>query len=992
MNLKTIAKDSKSNFKMTLLFFLLAIAIESLMFIHWKLVLEPRIRVEADANAQILAESQARLISQNLLTKQGSLQLKSANKIINRTLLLNDPILNKPFFMGVSIEIDPDVVNEIIYAEEGKGAAKELFISQGATNCPPCFVVDVGLYSHFSNELIGLAHFQVNDALFQKFKSDIKNKLLVEAFIVLIVAMLVWLAAVNLVKQLQTQISVRKAVEVELRKAKELAEAASETKGQFLANMSHELRTPLNAVIGMGYLVLKGDLSAKQRDHMQKMDSSAHLLLNLINDILDFSKSESGKLELENISFTVDDILANLHKLIVCKAEEKLIEVVFSVDKSVPQNLIGDPLRLGQVLLNLCTNAIKFTEKGTIVIAIEPIQTQSHRITLKFSVTDTGIGLDEEQQNKLFQSFSQVDSSTTRMYGGSGLGLAISKQLTELMGGEIGVDSQLGVGSTFSFSAIFGLGEAINKNQMISVELNHLPVLVIDDNLIALEVITEMLASFSFDVYAASSAEKGLEILDEMNNKNQAIKLIFMDWRLPGINGIEAARLIKERKDLHFMPNIILITAYTHDIIIDSARTYLDAYLPKPLTHSYLCDAIVSLFADTANKTVPVISASKKENNFLCPDVKILLVDDNVINQEVAVAILEETKMQIDVANNGYEAIEKVSENNYDLVLMDIQMPEMDGLEATQIIREGCDQNQLPIIAMTAHAMQKDKDICLSAGMNEYIAKPFIVDEFFATIKKCLPKAKIENNSIAIKNESIENTETYITNLSLLEKACFGLDRIGIDIKQVFSRFKGDNCLLLRLLNQFIIKKDSVITEISDYINNNDWEQAARIVHGLKGTSGNLSANGVYDLTIKLESCFKQQPEQLSKQQANNLCHELLKQMSVEFELIAASLTKMNAMHAANKASEDTITEYIPVSMDNIDVVAIQELVKQLKTLILENNLGAKMLVKELNASLKYPEFDQDLKQLNLHLANLEFDLAEESIQNISHALGEVSS
>jgi len=988
MNLKTIAKDSKSNFKMSLLFFMLVVAIESLMFVHWKLVLEPRIRVEADANAQILAESQARLISQSLVTKQGSLQLSSANMIIDRTLLLKDPILSKPYFMGVSIEIDPDAVSEKNYSEEGNVAAKELFISHGVVNCPRCFSIDVGLYSHISNELIGLAYFQVNDAIYQKFKSDIKNKLFVEAFIVLIVALLVWFAAVNLVKQLQTQISVREAVEVELRKAKELAEAASEAKGQFLANMSHELRTPLNAVIGMGYMVLKGDLSAKQRDHMQKMDSSAHLLLNLINDILDFSKSESGKLELENISFTIDDILANLHKLIACKAEEKLIEVVFSVDQSVPQNLIGDPLRLGQVLLNLCTNAIKFTEKGTIVIAIEAIQTQSNRITLKFSVTDTGIGLDEEQQNKLFQSFSQVDSSTTRMYGGSGLGLAISKQLTELMGGEIWVDSQLGVGSTFSFSAVFGLGAEVNHNEIISFELKNLPVLVIDDNLIALEIITDMLETFSFDVYATSSAEKGLKIVDEMNNKNQPIKLIFMDWRLPGINGIEAARLIKEREDLQFMPNIVLITAYTHDEIIDSARAYLDAYLPKPLTHSYLCDAILSLFADTTNKTIPVITASKTKNYFLCPDVKLLLVDDNVINQEVAVAILEDTKMQIDIANNGYEAIEKVSENNYDLVLMDIQMPEMDGLEATRIIRKSCDQNQLPIIAMTAHAMQKDRDICLRAGMNDYIAKPFVVDDFFATIKKCLPITKIEDNSTVLENESteyeIESTEAYIKNLAILEQACLGMDNPGIDIKQVFSRFKGDSSLLLRLLSQFISKKDSVIPEILDYLKKNDWEQAGTIVHGLKGTSGNLCANGLYELSIKLEKCLGQQ--------SNSLCHDLLKQMAGEFDLIETSLTKMNAMFIANSANEEIITESNPESMDSIDIVAIQDLVEQMQRLILENNMGAKMLVKELNANLKHPEFEQDLKQLNLHLTDLEFDLAEESIQNISYALGEMSS
>ncbi len=703
MNLKTIAEDSKSNVKMTLLFFMLAITIEILMFAHWIFILEPRIQLEADANAQIIAESQGRLISQSLLSSQGSVQLKTVNAIMEKTLLLKDPLLNKPFFIGISIEIDPESLSDQLI-DENSSEAEESLLSQGEPNCPHCFSVDVGLYSYISDELIGVAYFQVNDAIFQKFKTDIKNKLFVEAILVLIIAILVWYAAIRLVEQLQIQISVRKAVEAELRKAKELAEAASEAKGQFLANMSHELRTPLNAVIGMGYMVLKGDLSAKQRDHMQKMDSSAHLLLNLINDILDFSKSESGKLELENICFTIDDVLDSLHKLIVNKAEEKQIDLVFSVAKQVPQNLIGDPLRLGQVLLNLCTNALKFTKQGTIVVAIDTIKTQSNIVTLKFSVKDTGIGLDDEQQNKLFQSFSQVDSSTTRKYGGTGLGLAISKQLTELMQGKIWVDSQLGVGSTFSFSAVFGLGAQGSESHTLPVELNHMPVLVIDDNLIALEIFTDMLEAFSFDVYAASSAEKGLEIVDEMNDKNQPLKLILMDWRLPGINGIEAARLIKERADLKVMPSIILITAYTNDEIIDSARSYLDAYLPKPLTHSYLYDSIVTLFADpgedAAKKKIPVIAVDKMQNNnnLYYPGVKLLLVEDNITNQEVASSILEDTQMDIDIANNGSEAIKKINENVYDLVLMDIQMPVMDGLEATRTLRKDSKNDQLPFI------------------------------------------------------------------------------------------------------------------------------------------------------------------------------------------------------------------------------------------------------------------------------------------------------
>jgi len=954
MNLKTLARDSKSNIRMSLLFFMLVVTIESLMFVHWKLVLEPRIRVEADANAQIIAESQARLISQSLISNQGILKLNTVNDIMDRTLILKDSLLNEPFFIGVSVEIDPEALRDKNNSDE-KMQAKDLFISHGIVNCPRCFSIDVGLYSHISNELIGLAYFQVNDAIFQKFNSDIKNKLFVEAFIVLIIAMLVWYAAVRLVKQLQLQISVRKQVEIELRKAKEQAEAANEAKSQFLANMSHELRTPLNAVIGMSYMVLKGDLSSQQRDQMTKMDSSAHLLLNLINDILDFSKSESGNLQLENINFTVDEVLDNLHRLIVCKAEEKKLDVIFSVSEDVPQNLVGDPLRLGQVLLNLSTNAIKFTQQGTIVISIEIKEKLTNQIKLKFSVTDTGIGLAEHQQKKLFQSFSQVDSSTTRMYGGTGLGLAICKQLTELMQGDIWVDSQLGEGSTFSFTAVFSLGIKSNETIGLPMELKNMPVLVVDDNLVALEVFTNMLKTFSFDVYAASSAEQGMEIVDKMNEKGQPLKLILMDWRLPKMNGLDAARIIKGREDLKSTPKIILITAYTNDEVIDSAREYFDAYLPKPLTHSYLCNSIVTLFGDTANKKIPVISTSETESHLLCPGVKLLLVEDNFINQEVAISILRETKIIVDVANDGFEAIDKIHSHNYDLVLMDIQMPRMDGFEATRAIRKDSKNDQLPIIAMTAHALQKDKDDCLNAGMNDFIAKPFVVDEFFVTIKKWIPKEKLNLKSKNVITQLEENIGLS-NSQSIMELSDSEIDDSGIDIKQAIKRFKGDTVLLLKLLNIFAAKKATVIKEMSEHVKNNNWEQAGKIAHGIKGTSGNLCINSIFELSQKLEIALKQQ--------ATLQVNELLQQMLVEFELVNNLMQKLSIKMDTNIENKAANSQHKNLSTTIMDIDTVQELVKQLESLVNENNLNSKVLVEELNNSLSHPAFAAELINL----------------------------
>jgi len=966
MNLKSIGKDSRSYLKISLLFFVLVFAIETLMLAYWHVILEPRIRMEADANAQIIAESQGRLIAQSLLSNQGYLQLNTVLDVMDATLLLKDPLLEEPFFVGISLELDKDALNDQLINGELWTENNITNLSHGEINCLHCFSIEIGLFSQLSNELIGLAHFQVNDAIFQKFKTDIKNKLFVEAALVLAIAILVWYAAIQLIKQLQLQIKVRQEVEVKLRQAKEQAEGASEAKSQFLANMSHEIRTPLNAIIGMGYLLSKGLLSSSQRDYLRKMDSSAQMLLSLINDILDFSKSESGKLELEYTNFKLDDVLDNLKKLIGTKAEEKEIDLVFSVAKQVPQNLKGDPLRLGQILLNLCNNAIKFTQQGTIVISIEVIEEKLEEATLKLSVTDTGIGIDEKQQQKLFQSFSQVDSSTTRKYGGTGLGLAISKQLTELMKGKIWVESKPGMGSTFSFTACFGLGSQSDLFKTLPQTLHEKPVLVIDDNSLTLQIFSEMLKDFSFQVFTASSAEQGMEILIKSNQESDPIQLVLMDWRLPGIDGIEAARKIKASQSLKLIPRIILTSAYSNDDLINAANDVLDAYLPKPLTHSYLYDSIVTLYADVNLKSSLAINETE-QSDFIptWSDKKILLVEDNIINQEVATAILIDTGMLIDIANNGREAIKKISETDYDLILMDIQMPEMDGITATQLIRKEISAEQLPIIAMTAHALQKDKDECHKVGMNDYIAKPFVVDGLFDTMGKWLT---IGDGQHLNKEVITVNDQDFLTH-----------DYNGFNIKEANNRFKGKMELFIRLLNNFIDSKSKVVPQIEEFINKNEWIEAGKLIHGLKGTSGNLCADKIYQLSISLEP--------LCGKRDKIACMDLLEKTALAFKDLKISVDKLSKSIDNNTHNDESV---ISNTETPIDVKAIHTLFKELDELIQTYNLRAREVVNYLKTITKNTLLEQDIIQLADYLENLEYEQASKTLASATKKISDI--
>jgi signal transduction histidine kinase/DNA-binding response OmpR family regulator len=638
----------------------------------------------------------------------------------------------------------------------------------------------------------------------------------------------------------------RRQAQEAIEQARQAAEDANKAKGDFLANMSHEIRTPMNAVIGLSDLALKTELTPRQKDYVSKIHNAGVSLLGLINDILDFSKIEAGKLEFENVGFSLEEVLETVATFAAQSTYAKGLELLLNIAEDIPMDLVGDPHRLGQVLINLVGNAVKFTMAGEVELRVTVNEITGEKVKLRISVRDTGIGMTPDESSRLFRPFSQADGSTTRRFGGTGLGLSIARRLVEMMSGQIWAESEPGKGSTFVFTAWFGLSpEKGRRLRALPGMLDGMRVLVVDDNAMAREVMRNVLQSMRFRVETAGSGEEAVERVAR-SDAQDPFRLVLMDWRMPGMDGIDATRRILKEQPVTNAPTVFIMSASGAD---EGEREKAQeagaaSFLPKPVTASTLFDAIIRTFAPSL--LPPSMEApARASGDGSLEGARVLLAEDNEINQQIAVELLTGAGVDVVVAENGREAVDRLTRGNdrFDIVLMDIQMPEMDGYDAARIIRADARFTGLPIIAMTAHVLEQERKKAAEAGMNDHISKPIDPQAMFETLRRYYRTARTRH-----ADPAVPAAPTGTVAVPEIE---------GIDVHDGVRRVAGNGRLYLDLLKRYVEGQADAAERVRNALVVGERTLAERIAHTAKGVSGNIGAGGVRAVAAELEESIK---------------------------------------------------------------------------------------------------------------------------------------
>jgi signal transduction histidine kinase/CheY-like chemotaxis protein len=1042
--IKQPIESSKSIFAaVTVIFALLAVILTAGVAIYWNVVLHPRLKAEAIAQAEVLARSQANFIAASLRTADAAQRTRHVVTALDELLLLRDAHSGIPYFESIDLKIDYDAV---------QAPNRSLDLHRGA-NGGSGFRAEVALYDPETYELLGVATFRVSDRFFEQLTTDVRRELTVVTASVAALLTMLWAVLLGVLRKLQRQrserdqaqrdlaeqeqryhrlvnnlssyfvygrdpagrisfvsdsaarlfggdpsqlieqleariaatrpietpngertyaielqgtdgvvhsldlsetrtlhvegcegiahdVTAQRVVEEELRQAKEQAESANRAKSQFLANMSHEIRTPLNAIIGMTALALKREPSPKVEGYLDKIRASARLLADIIEDILDLSRIEAGRLEIERVDFDLDELLADLSDVVGERAGQKNVEVLFATAPDVPRRLRGDPVRLKQVLLNLLNNALKFTTSGEIVVEIAPNEIRRERAELAILVRDTGIGIAAEHLPTLFEPFTQVDSSNARRFGGAGLGLAISRRLVRMMGGDLEVESAPGVGSTFRFTAQFDVPRGAAGPRRLADEFRDLPVLVADDNASARAVLSTMLRSLSCNVTAVASGQEALDEAKRSAEKGTPFRLAVLDWKMPGMDGAEAA----SRLATSGLPplRVILVTAYEREYALQRAdEKAIDAVLHKPVSPSTLHDALVDVLSPHDRRTRVQPSRPRFDGTR-----RVLLVEDNEINREVARELLTMAGLTVVEAHNGYQALDRLAAEQFDVVLMDVQMPELDGVETVKAIRAQERLRSLPVIAMTAHAMLGDRERFLDCGMSDYVAKPIEEDQLLGVLARWIDVEE-RRPSVAIGKVTTDD-------------GAFPSVLPGLNVSDGIRRTSGNTDLYRRLIAEFRRDLDATLTRLRGA----SLEQAHDLLHTLKGTSATMGARRVADHAATLEAAARRGE-------------------TLELEALAAAIDEA-------KASIDVVTKHLNSSTDvKAEPIAGPQLIpiaRRMRTHLDANNLAAMECFDELKQAAG-ARWAEPLRALEASLDRLDFAAARAHLENLESQL-----